>query len=275
MQVLLYLPIEKAFVLCYNMYEVRRMNEMVFYRSEQMEFVIIHSGILRFGEHCHAADIVVSGITGGSALLMLGGKEHKLACGDIFSVLPYENHCLTSDEPADMLTMCIKRELFSQSREVYEGFVSTAVNGLCEKPELTDSEKNIARKLCEASMAIYDAADELFPRDTDELLEKGRQMLEASPENDEDIQSLADSSYMSKYHYIRRFKAISGLTPNKFRLQNRIRKAQQLIADGEKVADAAVMSGFYDQSHFDRYFKKIVGIPPKEYIRSLRNFVQE
>ena len=248
---------------------------MTFYRGEQLEFVIIRRGILRFGEHCHATDIVVSGITNGCALLELNGEKQTLSSGSIFSVLPYENHSLTSDEQVNMLTMCIKKDLFSQDRSTYERFVTSAVNGLCEKGDMTDAEKSIAHLLCETALTIYDASDEVLPDESDELLAKGRKLLESSPEREDDIQSLADSSYMSKYHYIRRFKAISGLTPNKFRLQNRIRKAQQLIADGEKVADAAAMSGFYDQSHFDRYFKRIVGIPPKEYIRSLRNFVQE
>lgn len=248
---------------------------MIFYRGEQLEFVIIRRGILRFGEHCHASDIVVSGITNGCASLELNGKKQTLGSGSIFSVLPYENHSLTSDEQVNMLTMCIKKDLFSQDRSTYEHFVTSAVDGLCEKADMTNDEKRIAYKLCEAALTIYDAADDLISDETDELLAKGRELIESSPEREDDIQSLAESSYMSKYHYIRRFKAISGLTPNKFRLQNRIRKAQQLIADGEKVADAAAMSGFYDQSHFDRYFKRIVGIPPKEYIRSLRNFVQE
>ena len=251
------------------------MSEMVFYKGEQMEFVIVRGGKLAFDEHCHASDIVISGITDGCALLTLGGAVRKLGEGDIFSVLPYENHSLKSQLPVGMLTMCIKKDLFSQGKAEYTQFLLGAVNGLCSCAELTENEKSIAQKLCDAALTIYDAADELMQSDADEPLAGDVQMLRDTPENDADIQTLANNSYISKYHYIRRFRAVSGLTPNRFRLQSRVRKAQQLIAGGEKITDAAVMSGFYDQSHFDRYFKKIVGMPPKEYIRSLRNFVQE
>ena len=251
------------------------MSEMVFYKGGQMEFVIVRGGKLAFDEHCHASDIVISGITGGCALLTLGGAVRELCEGDIFSVLPYENHSLKSQSPVGMLTMCIKKGLFSQEKDVYTQFVTNAVNGLCGCEGISKTEKSIAKKLCESALTIYDAADELMQSDADELLAGDVQMLQDTPENDADIQTLADNSFVSKYHYIRRFRAVSGLTPNRFRLQNRVRKAQQLIAGGEKITDAAVESGFYDQSHFDRYFKKIVGIPPKEYIRSLRNFVQE
>jgi AraC-like DNA-binding protein len=79
---------------------------------------------------------------------------------------------------------------------------------------------------------------------------------------------------MSKFHYIRRFRKIAGLTPNRFRIQNRIRKAQQMLRDGRPITEAALDVGFYDQSHFSKYFKRIVGVSPKEYISSLRNFLQ-
>ena len=56
--------------------------------------------------------------------------------------------------------------------------------------------------------------------DANEPLAGDVQMLRDTPENDADIQTLADNSYISKYHYIRRFRAVSGLTPNRFRLQS-------------------------------------------------------
>lgn len=251
------------------------MNDMIFYRAENMEFVIIHNGVLRFNEHSHAANIVISGITSGNAELVVNESKRTLDNGEIFTVLPYESHSLKSDKPVDLLTMCIDKALFEQDKKTYTDFVSSAIKGLSEKSELSEVEICLADKICEEALTIYDDFEAAYLIETDDLLVKGRKMLESLPENDDDIQSLADNSFMSKYHYIRRFKAISGLSPNKFRLQNRIRKAQKLIINGEKIADAAVMSGFYDQSHFDRYFKRIVGVSPKEYINSLRNFVQE
>ncbi len=45
--------------------------------------------------------------------------------------------------------------------------------------------------------------------DANEPLAGDVQMLRDTPENDADIQTLADNSYISKYHYIRRFRAVS------------------------------------------------------------------
>ena len=48
-----------------------------------------------------------------------------------------------------------------------------------------------------------------------------------------------------------------------------------MLIAGMSIADTAVFLGFFDQSHFDKYFKKIVGLSPKEYMRSVRNFLQD
>ena len=73
---------------------------------------------------------------------------------------------------------------------------------------------------------------------------------------------------ISSYHMIRKFRSENGLTPHKFQMQCRIRKAQELLRDGYKVTDVAQMVGFCDQSHLDRVFKKQVGITPEQYTES-------
>ena len=64
------------------------------------------------------------------------------------------------------------------------------------------------------------------------------------------------------------------MTPHQFCIQNRIRKSQSLL-DGEKtISRIAAEMGFYDQSHFDKAFHRIVGISPSEYIRSKKRIGQ-
>ena len=72
---------------------------------------------------------------------------------------------------------------------------------------------------------------------------------------------------MSKYHLVRAFRREAGLTPHRFQLQNRVRKGQRLLAGPVTVAEAAAAAGFCDQSHFDRQFKRLVGLTPAAYKR--------
>ena len=48
---------------------------------------------------------------------------------------------------------------------------------------------------------------------------------------------------------------------NEFQMQNRIRKAQRLIHKTETITEAALATGFYDQSHFIKQFEKYVEKP--------------
>jgi len=64
---------------------------------------------------------------------------------------------------------------------------------------------------------------------------------------------------------VRAFKAATGVTPHQQLIQIRIARARARLARGEPIAAVAADSGFYDQSHFHRHFKAIVGVTPGEY----------
>ncbi len=91
-----------------------------------------------------------------------------------------------------------------------------------------------------------------------------------APENTFLIADMAQSIAVSPYHMIRQFKAACGLTPHQFQIQCRVRKAQRLLEEGKSVTEAAYATGFCDQSHFDRCFKRIVRLTPNAYRQSVR-----
>lgn len=98
---------------------------------------------------------------------------------------------------------------------------------------------------------------------------KLKQMILNAPENVFFIEDMAKNIGISPYHMIRQFKAACGLTPHQFQIQCRVRKAQKLLKTGKSVTEAAYVSGFCDQSHFDRCFRKIVRLTPSEYKKSI------
>lgn len=91
-----------------------------------------------------------------------------------------------------------------------------------------------------------------------------------APENTFLIADMAQSIAVSPYHMIRQFKAACGLTPHQFQIQCRVRKAQRLLEEGKSVTEAAYATGFCDQSHFDRCFKRIVRLTPNAYRQSVK-----
>ena len=116
----------------------------------------------------------------------------------------------------------------------------------------------------------YSMITTCIPKDDDisKELDIIKREIIGNPELEISIDQMSQKVNISSYHMIRKFSDENGLTPHKFQMQCRIRKAQKLLRQGYKVIDVAQMVGFCDQSHLDRVFKKQVGISPEEYINS-------
>ena len=94
------------------------------------------------------------------------------------------------------------------------------------------------------------------------------------PERELPMEAMAADIFVSKYYFIRKFKNSIGMTPHRFCIQNRIRKSQGMLDEEKSISGIAAEMGFYDQSHFDKAFQRIVGISPSEYTRSKKQIGQ-
>lgn len=80
-----------------------------------------------------------------------------------------------------------------------------------------------------------------------------------------DLDNIADQAHFSKFHFIRLFKSIYGLTPNHYLIKTRIDKAKLLLENGHSVLQAGLMVGLESSTSFAGMFKKLEGISPSEY----------
>lgn len=95
--------------------------------------------------------------------------------------------------------------------------------------------------------------------------------LDAYCGEDLNIDALARIASLSRFHFIRVFARQTGLTPHAWLMQHRARKAQQLLGQGQDIANVAAQTGFADQSHLHKTFKRLFGYTPGQ----LRNSVQD
>ena len=94
---------------------------------------------------------------------------------------------------------------------------------------------------------------------------KIRQVLSYINENFQrelSVEQLAEQIYMSRYHFMRLFKAQTGSTVHAYIRQKRLMNAARLIRDGVPAAKAAELSGYGDYSAFHRAFKESFGLSP-------------
>ena len=92
-----------------------------------------------------------------------------------------------------------------------------------------------------------------------------RQYLEDHYTENVTLEIIANLSGMSAYHLIRVFRSEVGLPPHAYLEQVRINRARQFLREGTAIAEVAFMTGFTDQSHFSRHFKRMTGVTPGQY----------
>lgn len=79
------------------------------------------------------------------------------------------------------------------------------------------------------------------------------------------VEKLAAEFFLSKYHFMRKFKQHTGYSVHSYVLQKRLISAGRLIREGNPVMLACLESGFSDYSNFTRSFKKVYGLSPRKY----------
>lgn len=81
------------------------------------------------------------------------------------------------------------------------------------------------------------------------------------------LAELAELTGLSQFALLRAFRAETGLPPHAYLNQVRVRRARTLLDQGVQPADVAFATGFADQPHLTRHFKRVVGVPPGAYQR--------
>ncbi len=78
------------------------------------------------------------------------------------------------------------------------------------------------------------------------------------------LDTIAQLSYVSKYHFIKIFKEKTGLTPHQYIVALRIEYGMKMIQKNIPLSIIAQDCHFSDQSHFIRTFKKHYGFTPTQ-----------
>jgi len=85
------------------------------------------------------------------------------------------------------------------------------------------------------------------------------------------LDDLSNLTGLSKYYLLRSFTKQKGITPYSYLETIRIDKAKKLLEQGELPIDVALQTGFTDQSHFSNFFKKFIGLTPKQYMNIFKD----
>jgi AraC-like DNA-binding protein len=89
-------------------------------------------------------------------------------------------------------------------------------------------------------------------------------------EDPPDLRELARVAGLSPYHLLRVFRERFGETPQACLTRRRIERAKAALRAGQSVTDACLDVGFSSVGSFSALFRRMVGVSPSEYQRTLR-----
>jgi len=85
------------------------------------------------------------------------------------------------------------------------------------------------------------------------------------------VSEVARTSGLTRFHFIRLFKAIFGETPHQYRSLAQVEKAKHLlILTDLSITDVCMALGFSSLGSFSVLFSRRVGMPPSEFRRQYR-----
>lgn len=106
-------------------------------------------------------------------------------------------------------------------------------------------------------------------RKENDLIKKAKDMIHCSLENVLRLDDISRELDISKFQFIRMFKASTGISPYQYFLNCKVELAKQLIEKNKDVYSAVAECGFVDLTHLNKHFRSIYGITAFEYKSSL------
>lgn len=235
-------------------------------KTTDMELIFCSNSTISYPLHNHVSVFTIGLLLSGSIDLTIGGCSSIYRANEVFTISPYIPHLIKAGKPYSLLTLCIQKNAVQNSGKAkIKNNVRQLLGALrgfkLFKPQMMQLLNSL--DLIRGSVELH------FREPSMDFL---RSQLEYSPERQLSLEEMSRISHISKYHFIRTFKQVIGLTPHQFQIQNRIRKAQHMLQGVEPLTEVALTTGFCDQSHFIKHFEKYLGLAPSAYRHSCRFF---
>lgn len=265
---------------------------MVKYDAELKVEAYHFQGIMqKFPNHFH--DYYVIGfIENGQRCLSCKNKNYRIEPGDLLLFNPRDNHACEQIDGKTLDYRCINIQQETMSKAVFEiternyspyftpqvVFHSELVSLLGELHQMIMREEKDFRKeeifffLLEQLIEEY-TEQEMPPAKPGQSAEAKAicEFLENNYSKNITLDDLSGLTGLSKYHLLRSFTKQKGISPYSYLTTIRIDQAKKLLEQGVTPLDTALQTGFADQSHFSNFFKKFIGLTPKQYGNIFKN----
>lgn len=240
----------------------------------------------RYVPHLHHA-WTVAHVLAGAARFHLEGRWYTAPAGSVFAIPPEAVHTGESATPGGYTYQVLylephvlaawsgaehraSREPRSPVVVRHAGVSRALLAAHCalqdQHARLEQGERlvAVARSIQEEFMRQRWAASGAV-RGTHPAVRSARSYIDDRWQDNFTLGELASAAGMSPFHLLRTFSDQVGMTPSAYRRALRVENARRRLRAGASCAQAALESGFCDQSHLNRHFKHVVGVTPGQY----------
>ncbi len=240
----------------------------------------------KFPNHFHEY-YVIGFIESGKRFLSCKNKEYITEAGDIVLFNPRDTHTCEQIDNRTLDYRCINIQSEIMSKIVYEItgqeylpyftqqviFHSELFTSLRELHLMIMQEEKEFKKeevfffLIEQLLKEYTEPTSLITmKEPSTEIRTVCEFLEKNYANNITLDELSDLVGLSKYYLLRTFTKQKGISPYGYLETIRIDNSKKLLEKGVSPMEVALQTGFNDQSHFSNFFKRFIGLTPKQYM---------
>jgi AraC-like DNA-binding protein len=237
-----------------------------------------------FPNHFHEY-YVIGFVEDGERCLFCKNKEYSIQKGNVVLFNPGDNHaCVQSDDGTlDYRGFNISKEVMLDLAEeitgrrelpgfsenvIFDDEVTCYLHPLHELVMKGSSEfgkeENLLLLISLLIQRYVQPFEDCVPTCRDEI-EKACQFMEQHFSEHIYLEQLCRQTNLSKSTLLRAFTKSKGVTPYNYLENIRIGEAKKLLEQGVAPIEAALQTGFSDQSHFTNYFNRFIGLAPGVY----------
>ena len=237
-------------------------------------FLVLHTGASLRQEWRNAGKFHTTLTTTGSVHLLTPGPERSLTHRD-------QLDCIVVTIEPSYLHRALEDSLLSERVELVERLaledpqIERLVRALLAETKAGAPTGGLFGQSIATGLAVYlaqrySSSPPTLRRHRDGMpttrLNRVLEYIAAKLHEDLSLAALAQIAGMNLYYFSRLFKQSTGRSPHRYVLEQSISRAQQFLRSSDMtIFEASVRTGFADQGHFAKVFRRFVGVSPTAY----------
>ena len=239
-----------------------------------------------YARHSHEI-FSIGAITSGCCNYLHEKASHRISTGTVVLMNPGDVHACNpvEDQPWSYVMLYVDAQWLAGIQQGFDedagGLFQPVAATYTQSPALFNGLTGLYAQLIDPELEVlarHEAAIKFFsamqqelggsvalPKPANARVERAAEYIDEHFLRTLRLQDICEAASLSEAYLIRAFEQRYHMTPHAYLINRRIQHAQAQLREGALIADIAQQTGFSDQAHFQRVFKKHLAATPGQY----------